>query len=621
MRIYFFTRPAARFHWAAFSSARAGFGRTGIDRNPSQVALNFPPAGPMKGWGIGSLSPMSGLQLSGLASGLDWKSLVDQLMEIERTPITRLTAEQTRTTSENSALTDLGTRLASLQTAVTALKGDGLFATRSVALSGTGWTAAAATGTTPASHEFALTQLATATRREGTADAGSGLAPDADVSGLTIATLATSTPVTAGVFTVNGQRITVALDDSLADVFAAIGTATGGDVTASYDAATDRVTLNGTGEVTLGAANDSSNFLRVLKLTQNGGDTVTSTGALGALRTTGPLTAAGLRTAVTAVDGTGAGEFAINGVTIAYNVNTDSLGAVLKRISQSDAGVTARFDAVNDRVLLTNAAGGDLGLVIDEAAGGLLGALGLTGTSALVRGHNTEFSVDGGATLSHPGTTLDATAHGLAGLTLTAGSTGTQVVTIAADTAAMRTKLDTFVSAYNAVQSYIEDRTRITTASGKVTTSVLSSNREVQAWAGELRSLAFGAVAGQRLENFGIDFKSGSNQLEVKDATKLETALRDRPAAVEAFFQQAGTGFAAKLDTRLTALTAANGEQQERLTKTNRDLDRQIADIERRLVQQREQMEAAFIRMEEAQSRISSQSDALTRAFSTSTST
>lgn len=546
---------------------------------------------------------------------------MDQLMEIERTPIDRLEAEQARNTARKSALTELGSRLATLETAATALRDGEAFAARTVALSGSGWTATVAATTAAASHEVTVDRLATATRRVGTADAGAGLAATADVSELTLATLATAAPVAAGVFTVNGRSVTVDLADSLADVFAAIATATDGEVTAAYDPATDRVTLSAAGEIALGAANDTSNLLRVLKLSQNGTGTVTSAGALGTLRTTGALADAGLRTAVTAVDAAGEGTFTINGVIIAYNLNDDSLATVLKRIDQAGAGVTAAYDAVNDRVVLTNTAGGDLGLAVEEAAGGLLAALGLTGGGALARGQNTRFAVDGGPTQEHPGATLDAAALGLAGVTLTPGATGTQVLTVAPDTAGMMDRIEAFVAAYNSVQGYIDERTRITTSGDKVTTAVLSDQREVQAWASELRSLAFGAAGGGlRLESFGIDFTSGSNQLAIKDAAKLAAALRDRPAAVEGFFQETGTGFATRLATRLDALGAANTAQQQRLTRTNADLDRQIADLERRLVQQRELMEAAFIRMEEAQSRLTSQSDALTRIFESSSS-
>lgn len=563
---------------------------------------------------------MSGLQLSGLASGLDWKSLVDQLMNLERTPINRLTAEQARNTSAAAALAELGTRLTALQAAATALRDPGAFAGSTVALSGTGWSATVEATAAAGSHELTIHELATPTRRVGAADAGAGLAATADVSGLTLATLPTALPVTAGTFTINGRAVAVDLSDSLADVFAAIATATDGEVVATYDPVEDRVTLAGAGEIALGAANDTSNLLRVLKLTQNGTAAVASSGALGTLRLAGPLAEAGLRAAVTAVDASGAGAFTINGVTIAYNLNTDSLGAVLKRINQSGAGVTASLDPASDRVVLTNTSGGDLGLAVTEEPGGLLAALGLTGVGALVRGRNTVFTVDGGALQEHPGATLDAAALGLAGVTLRPNAAGTQVVTVAPDTAGMRKRIEAFITAYNSVQTFIDERTRITTSADKVTTAVLSGNREVQAWASELRVLAFGAGGGGlRLEGLGIDFASGSNQLALKDPARLDAALRDRPAAVEGFFQATGTGFAARLATRLTALGSANETQQQRLTRANAGLDRQIADLERRLEQQRALMEAAFIRMEEAQSRLNSQSAALARFLGTET--
>lgn len=538
-------------------------------------------------------------------------------MEVERAPINRLVAEQGRNTLANSALTDLGTRLTALQTATTALKSATLFTGRSVTLGGSGWSAAAASGTPAGTYDFNVTQLATAARREGAADIGAGLSATNDVSALTIATLPIGTAVTAGSFTVNGQKIEVGLADSLEDVFAAISTATGGEVTASYDPLTDKIALNGTGEISLGAANDTSNFLRALKLGNNGTNAVTSSSALGTVRTTGALASAGLRTAITSVDVDGNGTFTINGVEIAYNVNTDSLSGIVSRINQAGAGVNASYDSVNDRVVLTNSSTGDIGISVSEAAGGLLGALGLTTGGTLVRGENTEFSVDGGPVLTTPGTTLDASAHGIAGLSVTATSTGAQNATVSADTAAMKDKIKEFITAYNAVQTFIDEKSRITSANGKVTTSALTSNREVQGWAGNLRALAFGSVEGTigRLESLGIDFMPGSTQLEIKDETKLDAALRDRPGEVEQFFQKAGTGLASKFETRLATLVSQNSDQQKRLTANNAGIDRQIADLERRLEQQRSLLTDSFLRMEEAQAKIQQQGAAITSAF------
>lgn len=571
---------------------------------------------------------MAGISLSGLASGFDWKTLVDQLMEVERAPIDRIEREQSTNTARISAFKDLGTKLTTLQTAAQSLKDQTLFSGRTAAstTAGSPWKLVASSGATLGSYEIAVSQIATKARREGATDITSGLNTTNDVSGLTLATLRTAVPVTAGTFSVNGQPVTVATTDSLQDVFDAIATATAGngDVTATYDATTDRVTLASADPITLGAANDTGNFLAALKLANNGTATIASFGTLGAARTSTTLASAGLRTAITAVDGDGAGSFTLNGVSLDYNVNTDTLSTVLARINASGAGVTAAYDAVNDRVTLTNSITGDLGISVSETAGGLLGALGLTTGATTVSGDNAEFSIDGGPTLISASNTLDATAHGLTGLAVTITTETTQTIEVGADTDKMRDKIDAFISAYNAVQTWIDEKTKITSANGKVSTSVLSTNREVQDWTRQLRGLAFGPVSGvsgtiDRLDDLGIDFSS-TGVLSIEDTAKLDAALLDHPTDVEAFFTTGTTGFAAKFDTLLDSMTDSTGDTQETLAATNTDLDEQIAAIERRLEQQREILTSSFIAMETAQSRIQSQSAALTRAFSTDSS-
>lgn len=564
---------------------------------------------------------MASLQLSGLASGFDWKTLVDQLMEVERAPADRLAAEKVLNTQKTTALSGLDTKLTALQTSATALKNVELFSRRNATLSTTGstWSARAAATTAAGNYAINVTQLATTARREGTGDIAQGLAATSDVSGLTIATLPTAAAVSAGTFSVNGQKVTVALTDSLQSVFDAIGTATAGEVTASYDPVADKVTLAGaTGPVTLGAANDSSNFLAVLRLANNGTDTIASATSLGAVKTSSPLASAGLRTAVASPTGS----FTLNGVSISYDTATDSLAGILSRISASAAGVTASYDTAADRVVLTNKTTGDVGLSVSEAAGGLLAALGVTAGAGFVRGDNAEFTLNGGATLTSASNTLEAAAHGVAGLSVTVTSEASQTVQVAADTSTMRSAINDFITKFNDVQAYIDSKTQVTSANGKVTTSVLTSNREIQGWQRSLRSLAFDAVAGvsgtiARLEHLGIDFSVSGNTLAVRDEAKLTTALNDRADDVSSFFQTATTGFAAKFDALLTRLTDQSGDQQERLTSASSAIDRQIADIERRLVQQRELLTNSFIAMETAQSRIQQQSTALTNAFST----
>ena len=571
---------------------------------------------------------MAGLQLSGLASGLDWKSLVDTLIELERAPANRLQAEKTTNNSRFTALSGIGTRLAELKSAAADLKAAGLFSGRTTSLGSTSWSASAADGALTGPHTFVVSNLATQAKLAGSGDIGSGLSATSDVSAVTLSSLGTSTALTAGEFTINGNRVTVDLTQSLQDLFDAISTATSGDVTASYDPATDRITLASASAtpISLGAANDSSNFLAVARLYNNGTDSVTSSSGLGAPSLSATLSNARLRSAITAVDAEGKGSFTINGVAIDYDVDADSLSTVLARINASSAGVNAAFDSATDRIVLTNKTTGDVGLSVSETSGGLLGALGLTSGTTFTRGENAEFTVDGGSTLYSTSNTFTAATHGITGLSVTATSEATETVTVGADTADMKAKIEAFITKFNAVQTYIDDQTRVTSSNGKVTSAVLSSNREVQSWAQSFRRAAFAEVAGldgavSRLDHLGIDFTAGTSQLSIKDPSKLDAALQNSAEDVEAFFTTASTGFVGRIDTLLESFTGLDGSgglldsQKDALTDANSSIDQQIADIERRLEARRAQMEAAFIAMEQAQSRIQQMQTQLNNAF------
>jgi flagellar hook-associated protein 2 len=559
----------------------------------------------------------SSLQVAGLASGFDWKGFIDQVMELEHAPADRLANEKSTNTQKVSQLGTLGSKLSALQTAAQALKTDGLFGKRSATSASTDspWSATAATDTATGSYKIVVSQLATAATLAGSGDIGAALnATDDDVSGLTLATLPIGQAITAGKFTVNGKQVTVATTDSLQDVFDAISSATGGDVTASYDHTTDKITLtSGTGTVMLGASNDTSNILRALKLGNNGTGTVTSSAKLGGVKSSAALASANVSGAITA----GAQSFSINGVSISYNAASDSLNTVLKRINDSTAGVSATYDAANDRVVLANTSTGDLGIAIDADTGGLVSALGLASGTTFTRGKNAEFTINGGATLSSQSNTLTSSTHGIAGLSVTVASEGTQTIDVKADTAAMREKVEGFIDKFNDVQSFLESVTKVTTDSkGKVTAAVLSGNREIQDWAHSLRTIAFGSVSGltgsiKRLADIGIDFKSGTNELAIEDDDAFEEALTNNTTQIESFFSTDSTGFAAKLDTFVEKVTDLNKDQEDRLNKSNDSLDDQIEAIERRLEQQRELMTSAFTAMETAQSKIKQQQSAI----------
>lgn len=568
----------------------------------------------------------NGLQLSGLVSGFDWKTFVDTMINLERSPADRMEVERITNNTRVTALNGVESRLDDLRTAVKALSKD-VFDARGTTGTDALWQATASAGTVAGRYDFEVLNLATAATLRGATARAQPLAPTADVSGVTLSTLGTGTVVRAGEFTINGARVAVELSDSLQDVFNRIATATGGDVTASYDPVTDRVSFTSAAPIMLGSANDTSNLLGALRFTGNGATSLTSAGSLGAVNLNAGLAASRLGTAITNADGDGNATFSLNGVSFSYNVNNDSLAGVLGRINASEAGVEISYDALEDRFSLVNRRTGDLGVSATESGDGLLGALGLTAGATLERGSNASFRVNGGTVRTSAENTFTAESHGIAGLSVTPRGTGTSnEVVVAADTSLMRGKIDTFISRFNAVQAFIDDQSRVTSTNGKVTTAVLAANREVQSWAGSLRSAVFGAVPGlsetmARLDHLGIDFASRTSNLVIKDEAALTAALRDRPAEVSAFFTTANTGFVARLEGLFGSYLGVNGGkglltgQKASLANNNDSLTRQIADIDRRLVQRRATLESAFIAMENARATINQMQSQLASAF------
>ena len=581
---------------------------------------------------------MAGVQLSGLINGsFNWQSVVTQLIAIDSAPVTALQNAEAANNSQLSAFAQLTGDVTNLQASVQALQAPGLFGgvTAASTTAGSSWTASASSGTAPGNYTIGVSNLATASTLNGASNIGSPLNPSSnDVSGLTLATLATATSPTAGTLTVDGKQVTVTLSESLKQVFDAISTATGGNVTGTYDHTTDTVKLaSGDGsQVVLGAANDTSNLLSALKLRNNslGTGIDTSSGRLGAASTASTLANAGLATPVTGTDGSGNGSFTINGVSIAYNVNTSTLSSVINSINNSSAGVTAIYNPASDGLTLSNNATGSTGIGVADTTGTLMASLGLSTGSTLNLGENAVFTVNGGNPIISASNALDPSVTGVAGLTVGVNSETTQTISVAPDTGDMSTSISTFITAYNQLQNDITSLTQITpNVNGTVTTAVLSNNQEVGQWAEDLRNLAFNSVtdlsgAIKSLDNIGIGFTGTSPTLSITDQNKLTNALATDPTDVGNFFQEPVTGFAGKFDTYLFNLTFPNSGglalETNSLNSLNATDAEKISTLQNQLNQEQTNLTNEFLAMQNAQSQSQQEEQVLSGLFGGSSS-
>ena len=571
---------------------------------------------------------MPDLGISGLASGFDWRSLVDQLAEVERAPQRRLRTEQTQLQQRNNAYASIATQLGVLNSRVIALKEPSLFDSRRTVVSDTTRaTATAQAGASLGSYTLNVTQRATASVRQGAGNAGAALNATNDVSAVLLGNAGFATAATPGTFTVNGKTITVASTDTLQAVFDRISSATSGAVTAAYDATTDKITFNGVSEIVLGSANDTSNFLLVSKLSNNGTASVISSASLGAIRTSASLSNANFATAISD-GGSGAGKFRINGVEITFNGSADTVADVLQRINNSDAGVTASYDPVNDRFQLTNKTTGDVGVGLEDVTGNFLAATGLA-AGTLERGKDLLYTINNGGQLISHSNTISESSSGLSGLSVTVLDEGTFTVEVASDSSRIKAALSDFITEYNRIQSLIDTNTASSTdAQGHVTADTLAGESDAYDIASRLRNLVNAQLSGfssaiKQLAGLGIDSNGDDDTLALRDSGKLDDALANNLGAVKDLFSHSTLGLAVSLHSYLETIIGNDGSlvsKQSNLVRQSSDIDIQVTEQERHVQVLRDQMIASFVAMEQARAQINQQLQFLSQRFGTTSS-
>jgi flagellar hook-associated protein 2 len=110
---------------------------------------------------------MAGIQLSGLASGLDTASIIDQLMAVERQPRTRIVMRQASEQARRDGLNQVATQLKTLKDAATALRSTATWADTQTATSSDATKIAVTRtgGAGPGGYDIAVTRMASSTQR------------------------------------------------------------------------------------------------------------------------------------------------------------------------------------------------------------------------------------------------------------------------------------------------------------------------------------------------------------------------------------------------------------------------------------------------------------------------
>ena len=232
------------------------------------------------------------ITFGGIASGLDTNSIIEQLMQIERRPISLAENRLFEVEQKTSAFGAIASSLSSLLERANSLNKGDTYRSRATSVlakeeDANKVQATANTGAAVGSYTFHLTQKATQTTTQSGAAVGAAIdaAAALDDAGF-------GTALTTGTFSINGTQFTI-------DAASATSVTSAASVGAGFDASQ-------------------------------------------------PLDTAGLDIAPVA------GSFTINGVNINFNGATDKIADVIGYINNSAAGVTASFDAATQTFTLTH---------------------------------------------------------------------------------------------------------------------------------------------------------------------------------------------------------------------------------------------------------------------------
>jgi flagellar hook-associated protein 2 len=577
-------------------------------------------------------SSNSSLALSGLASGINWTNIINDMVQAESAPITTMQAQQTTINNKNSAYETIGTDLTALQNDIKTLSTPGFFQTATTTSSdSTVATASAQSGTPLGTYTFSVSKMATASAQEGSTVSAQPISSTSNVSGVDLDSGAFATPITAGTFSVDGHTITVAATDSLQSVFTQINTATGGAVTASYDPTTDEITLASSSPITLGTGADTSNFLQATQLFANGTGTVTSLGALAGINLDATAGQANLATTISD-GGNGQGAFEINGVTISFNASTDSVNNILQDINSSAAGVTATYDGANNRFVLTNNNPGNVGMTMEDVTGNFLAATGLS-SGTLQAGTNLQYSINGSKTMTSESNTVDASSIGLTGLSITALNTGSTDISVSADTSTIGNAITQFVNDYNTLQNYISSQTTISTSTSSTTGAtdstttttgtpgLLMGDMDVEGIATDLRQLVDASPLSGVVENLndiGIASNGTDNTLSTSSLV-LNDALTNNLSQIAQLFTDPTSGLATTVGSYLSDTLGSNGvikTQEQNFSSESAAITTSITTLQQKITNDETEMQNQFVEMEDAISSINISKEYLNAYFS-----
>ncbi len=305
---------------------------------------------------------------------------------------------------------------------------------------------------------------------------------------------------------------------------------------------------------------------------------------------------------------------------ITLDTSQNSLAGVRDAINKAEAGVSASIvtdTSGKQNLLLTATTGGTANAVsisgtaefIDPAASGspIAAASAFTQTQAA-----TDAAVKiQGVSIATSGNTIS---NAIDGITLELAKTGTTTLTVARDNTDLKSKLDSFVSAYNSLNTSIKSLGAYNAATK--TGAVLNGDSTLRSIQSQLRSALTsvpGSLSGASykvLSDIGIAFQSDGS-LKI-DSTKFDKAASTNFSATAAAIGAYGSA----LKTTTTNLLASNGviaSRTDGLNSSIKSIGNQIDAFETRLTAVEKTYRAKFTALDTTMTSMSTTSSYLSQ--------
>jgi flagellar hook-associated protein 2 len=536
-----------------------------------------------------------GITVGGLISGMDTDSVISQLVQLQKRPITQLQQKQTAYQVKISAYATLQGSLKTLRTAAKNLDGLSDITNFSASSSNTSLLTVDAASTAAAgNHTITVNSLASAhqlTSKSGfTGAVGKGaihLSIGSTTADIDVSDTSTISDIADAINAEDMGIYAATIYDGNKSYLTLTGKETGADNVIKLT-----VTEDGTSDPKL-ASNLDSTGLSSLVYT----DTATSYQG----ETGGSGVASGLT---------------INGMTVSDSVD---MATLIDNINQDVSGVTATLQT-DGSLLLSNSTGDDLIIGGTTTNTGLtVGTYSGTGSSKFtsVDAADADISVDGVTNILRSTNTIDDVIKGITLNLKSADMAKPVTASVARSDDLFTTRINAFLDAYNGLmdslnnlQSY-DSKTKVT--------GMLFGDSTTRRMQSDVRSLFSNSVSGlssglNRLVDFGVS--TDEDGKAVLDSTVFKAKLKDNFEDVANFFTQTSTGFATRMvssvDKMLDTSTGMLAVRTKGLEGSIDGMDDQIARLNTRLTRSETRLRTQFTALETILGKYQTLSDSVT---------